>query len=189
MRPGRGKLCGEAIAARRRRIYQARVRLHLTLPLLLLSGCAASHVHAPSLARRAAETIDPRLPVPEPTLSATPDPALVAELSGLVAQAEAGDSQFGPAAVAAERAVEAAGPAQSESWITAQEALSAAVAARAPVTRAAAEIDSLAAQRLHRLGGLAAADLKAIDAAAARVRTIDDREAALIKSLQDRLTR
>jgi len=90
-------------------------------------------------------------------------------------------------AVAAEKAVAAAGGPQSEGWIVAQQALSAAIAARAPVTRAAADLDSSGAERIQKLGGIAAADLKAIDAASAKVRAIDEREAALIKGLQDRL--
>ena len=179
----------EAIAARRRRFYQARVRAPLLLAFAVLAGCAAPKVNAPSLAPRAAETIDPRLPVPEPVLSTTPNPALVEQLNGLVAQAETGDSQFQPAAAAAERAVASAGAAQSESWIAAQQALSAAVAARAPVTRVAADVDSLGAERIQRLGGIAKADLQAIDAAGGRIHAIDDREATLIKSLQDRLAR
>lgn len=144
-------------------------------------------MNAPSLAPRAAEAIDPRLPVADPVLPTRPNPALVGELNGLVAEAEAGDTQFQPAITAAEAAVASAGPAQSESWIAAQQALSAAVAARAPVTRAAADLDALGAQRIQQLGGIAKADLQAIDSASARVRVIDDREAAAIKSLQDRL--
>jgi hypothetical protein len=165
------------------------VRGSLLLAFVALAGCSAPRVNAPSLAPRPAETIDPRLPVPEPVLPTTPDAALVDHLNGLVAQAQAGDSQFQPVADAAEHAVAAAGPAQSESWIAAQQALSVAVAARAPVTRAAADVDSFGAQRIQQLGGIAAADLKALDAASAKVRAIDDREAALIKSLQDRLAR
>lgn len=125
--------------------------------------------------------------MPDPVLPNTPDRALVEQLNALVGQAEAGDSEFQPVASTAEKAVAAAGAPQSESWITAQQALSVAVAARAPVTRAAADLDSLGAQRIQKLGGIAAADLKAIDAASARIRAIDDREAETIKGLQDRL--
>jgi hypothetical protein len=144
-------------------------------------------VNAPSLYPRPAEAIDPRIPVPDPVLSTTPTPGLVEQLNALVGQAEAGDSDFQPLASAAEKAVAAAGAPQSESWIVAQQALSAAIAARAPVTRAAADLDSLGAQRIQKLGGIAAADLKAIDAASAKVRAIDEREAAMIKEMQSRL--
>jgi hypothetical protein len=144
-------------------------------------------VNAPSLYPRPAEAIDPRIPVPDPVLSTTPTPGLVEQLNALVGQAEAGDSDFQPTAAAAEKAVAAAGAPQSEGWITAQQALSAAIAARAPVTRAAADLDSVGAQRIQKLGGIAKADLEAIGAASAKVRVIDEREAALIKDLQDRL--
>jgi len=159
----------------------------LVLACAAVAGCAHSPVNAPSLYPRPAETIDPRIPVPEPVLSTTPTPGLVDQLNALVGQAEAGDSGFQPMAVAAEKAVAAAGGPQSEGWIVAQQALSAAIAARAPVTRAAADLDSSGAERIQKLGGIAAADLKAIDAASAKVRAIDEREAALIKGLQDRL--
>ena len=144
-------------------------------------------MNAPSLSPRAAEAIDPRIPVPDPVLSRTPSPGLVEQLNVLVGQAEAGDSEFQQTASTAEKAVGAAGAPQSEGWIAAQQALSVAVAARAPVTRAAADLDSLGAERIQKLGGIAAADLKAIDAASAKVRAIDEREAAIIKGLQDRL--
>ena len=177
----------EAIAVRRRRLYQARVHLRLLVPLLLLASCTAPRVNAPSLAPRAAEAIDPRLPVPESALRTTPNATLVDQLKILVAQAETGDAQFQPLADAAQRAAASAGPAESESWIAAQQALSALQASREPITRAAADIDALGAQRIQQLGGIAAADLKVINAALAKVRMIDEREAILIKTLQDRL--
>ena len=159
----------------------------LVLACAAIAGCARSPVNAPSLYPRPAEAIDPRIPVPDPVLSTNPTPGLVEQLNALVGQAEAGDSDFQPVASTAEKAVAAAGAPQSEGWIVAQQALSAAIAARAPVTRAAADLDSLGAQRIQKLGGIAAADLKVLDAASAKVRAIDEREAALIKGLQDRL--
>jgi hypothetical protein len=160
----------------------------IPLPMLvILAGCAAPEMNAPSLAPRAAEAIDPRVPVPEAPVPTQATPALVRQLEGLVAEAIAGDQAFRASADDAERLAEAAGPPQSESWIAAQQALSAAVAARAPVTRALGEIDALGAGRIQQLGGIGAADLAAINAAAARVAEIDARHAALIERLQARL--
>ena len=159
----------------------------LILLCISIAGCAHTPANAPSLSPRAAEAIDPRIPVPDPVLSTVPNAALVEQLNALVGQAETGDSEFQPVASAAEKAVASAGAPQSEGWIAAQQALSVAVAARAPVTRAAADVDSLGAQRIQKLEGIAAADLKAINSASAKVRAIDNREAALIKTLQDRL--
>jgi hypothetical protein len=161
------------------------------LPFLLtlgLTGCAAA-TNAPSLAPRPAEAIDPRVPVPEPAIPARPTADLVQQLDSLVAQAVAGDQAFAPLAERARQLAEAAGPKESESWIVAQQALSSAVAARTPVTSAVGDIDALGASRIQKLGGIGAADLKAIDEAASRVAEIDGREAALIQQLQARLGR
>ena len=156
-----------------------------TLPLIvLLAGCAAPDVEAPSLAPRTAESIDPRVPVPEPVLPTAADAQLVASLDALVAQARSGDAAFQAAAADARRLAAAAGPRESESWVVAQQALSVAVAARAPVARAMAEIDAMGAQSVVELGGIGAANLRAILAAAAEVSAIDQREAATVSELQ-----
>lgn len=159
-------------------------------PLLItlaLFGCAAPAVQTPSLGPRAAEAIDPRVPVPEPQLSTIIDPGLAGQLSALVAQAQAGDSQFRAATPSAQQAAASAGDRQSESWVVAQQALSRLVAARGSVTRALGDIDALGATRIQQSGGIAAADMRAIQAAAARVGEIDRRQAALIDQLQARL--
>jgi hypothetical protein len=155
---------------------------------VLLPGCATA-TNAPSLAPRAAESIDPRVPVPEPVISTAPTTGLVEKLDALVAQAVAGDRAFSPLIERARQLAEAAGAKESESWVVAQQALSAAVGARLPVTSAVGDIDALGAQRVQTLGGIGAADLKAIGEAAAKVAEIDEREAAAIDSVQKRLAR
>jgi hypothetical protein len=155
----------------------------------LLAACTAPQVNAPSLAHRAAESIDPRVPVPEPHISTVPNAALVSQLNALVAQAVTGDDNFRPLADTAERLVTAAGEKGSESWVVAEQALTVAVAARTPVASAVGDIDALGASRVQQLGGIAAADLKAINEAAARASEIDDREAATITRLQGLLNR
>lgn len=122
-------------------------------------------------------------------MSATPSAAVVQKLDLLVAQAIAGDEAFVPLAERARQLADVAGEKESESWVLAQQALSVAVAARNPVTTAAGDIDALGAQRIQQLGGLGAADLKAIDAAAARVGEIEKREAAAITAIQAKLAR
>ena len=162
------------------------------LPILLLtmlSACASPETNAPSLAPRAAEAIDPRVPVPDPVISMTPAAGLVDQLNKLVSQALAGDQAFQTLIARAEELASAAGPKESESWIAAQQALSAAVAARAAVTAAVGDIDALGAARVQKLGGIAAGDLMAIDTATARVGGIDSREAAAIDAIQARLAR
>jgi len=162
------------------------MRSLLLLPVAALGGCAASN-SAPSLAPRPAEAIDPRVPVTGPTVAGTPTPTVAERLRTLVAQAEAGDAAFKPVADDAERLASAAGPAQSESWILAQQALSAAVAAREPVTRAMGDIDALSAGRIEQFGGIGTADLAAIEAASSRIAEIDSRQAAAIERIQARL--
>ena len=160
------------------------------LPFLffpVLAGCAASVSNAPSLSPRPAEAIDPRVAVPEQVLSTTPNPDLVAQLDSLVAQALTGDRAFQPLADRASQLAQGAGAKGSESWISAQQALSAAVAARSPVARSVGDIDALAAARVQAVGGIAAADMKAIEAAAARVAAIDSSEAQRVGQIQARL--
>ena len=141
----------------------------------------------PSLAPRAAETIDPRVPVGDGAVQLPVDAALASRLADLVALARQGDSAFAAAAGEAERLAASAGAPQSESWVVAQQAVSAAVAARGPTTRALGDIDALAAAALVRRGGIAPADLAAIEGAAAQVGAIDRRQAGTIDALQRRL--
>ena len=127
--------------------------------------------------------------MPDPVITTTPAPELAQQVDRLVAQARAGDAAFQPLAEQAGALAEAAGPKESESWIVAQQALSAAVAARAPVAAAVGDIDALGAQRIKALGGIGAGDLAAIQSAAARVAEIDTREVATIDGIQAKLAR
>lgn len=140
-------------------------------PLLLASavlvGCKNVGGPYPSLQPRTAEDIDPRLPV-APLSQPTPLSAdLAAQLEELVRQARAGDAAFVPAIARAERLARAAGGRATESWIVAQQALSAAMAARAPTTRAMGDADELAARQVAQRGTISPADLVAIQRTAA----------------------
>ena len=161
----------------------------LSLVMIVSVAACTAPTNAPSLAPRPAEAIDPRVPVPEVIASSDVSPGLLAQLNSMVAQAISGDEDFRPLAEHARRLTAGAGAKESESWVLAQQALSAAVAARAPVAKAMADIDALGAQRIQGAGGIGRADLKAIDEAAARVGKIDSQEAALIAELQARLSR
>jgi hypothetical protein len=163
------------------------MRASALLVALALAGCAAPQREPPSLAPRAAEAIDPRVPVPESPVQSQASADLRQQLDALVAEAVAGDSAFRAVAANAEQAAASASAPESESWIVAQQALSSAVAARAPVARALGEVDALAATRIQRLGGISAADMAAIQAASARIAEIDARQSALIDRLQARL--
>ena len=114
-------------------------------------------------------------------------PTLAAQLGALVEQARGGQAAFEPAAATAERLAASAGAPQSESWISAQEALSAAIAARKPTALAQADIDALGARALQTQGGIAPNDLKAIQAAAAEVAAIARDQTDRIDAVRRRL--
>jgi hypothetical protein len=152
-----------------------------------IAGCAQVGGPYPSLLPRSAEAIDPRVPVERPINERPTSPAISARLVELIAEARAGDVAFAPLAGTAQRLAAAAGEASGESWIVAQQALSAAVAARAPTVRALGDVDALAAGRLADQGGLAPSDLAAIQGAANEIATIERRQAATIAGIQRRL--
>ena len=152
-----------------------------------LGACAPAGGPFPSLQPRAGESIDPRAPIAGAVNNRPVSPDLANRLAQLVAQAREGEAAFAPAAARAEQLAAAAGAPQSESWIAAQEALSAAVAARAPTAHALGDIDALGATTLQVHGGLAPADLAAIRSAGAQVFAIDQRQAERIKAIQGRL--
>ena len=162
-------------------------------PILIVLGLALSACSSagggpyPSLAPRAAEAIDPRVPVPEVVNDRPASAALTSRLAELVGQARQGDAEFAPAVNRAEQLASAAGATQSESWIAAQEALSAADAARAPTTRALGDIDGLGATSLQVQGGLAPNDLAAIRSAGAEVGQIAERQSRRLQAIHQRL--
>ena len=82
-----------------------------------------------------------------PTLGPV-DPALAARLAELVASGESGARTFDALVGQAETLTGAAGPARSESWIVAQQAVSGLEGARAASTRALGNIDGIAAARV-----------------------------------------
>ena len=157
------------------------------LPIMILSACSAPGGPYPSLQPRAAEAIDPRVPVIRPMNNRAATASLLARLSALVDQAQSGNSAFDAAASDAERLAASAGPRQSESWIAAQEALTAAIAARKPTASALGDIDQIGATSLQTQGGIAPNDLAAIRRAAAEVGSLDQRQAARIDAIQKRL--
>jgi len=155
--------------------------------LLAVTACTSAGGPYPSLQPRPAEAIDPRVQPIRPINDRPVTPALAAQLGALVAQARAGEATFGPAVVQAEQLAASAGAPQSEGWIAAQEALSAAIAARKPTALAQADIDALAASALQTKGGIAPNDLEAIQDAAAQVAAIARGQTDRIDAVKRRL--
>src|SRR6185312_3593513 len=104
---------------------------------------------SPSLQPRAAEAIDPRVPVTRPMNERPVSPALASRLAALVAQARSGEAAFDGPASEAERLAASAGAPQSDGWIEAQEALTAAIAARMQISTRSAEARSRPMQGSH----------------------------------------
>ena len=162
-----------------------RTILLLTLSLTT-TACAAPGIY-PSLAPRASEGVDPRVPLDATPSAGTLDPRTAAGLADAVAAARGAVSEFNQLARAAEALTTAAGPSQSESWIAAQQALSALGAQHGVTTNAAATIDAIAADGIGRTRWLTPATRAAIEAAAAEVGAINDRQSAIIDQIGARL--
>lgn len=150
----------------------------------LIAACSPPIGTTPSLAPRAAESIDPRVPIPNEIVIGPADPSLSAHLAALIDQAQAGDAAFRDFIEEAERLAAAAGQPQSESWVLAQQAVSAAQAARAPTTRAMGDIDALAANAIETAGGIPAFNLAAIERAAQTVSAIDRNQSERIDAIE-----
>jgi hypothetical protein len=159
----------------------------ILLITMALGACSAPGGPYPSSQPRMAERIDPRVPVERPMNDRPVNASLAAQLAELVSEARAGEAVFDPAAAEAERLAGSAGAPQSENWIVAQEALSAAVAARKPTATALGDIDALGATALQSQGGIAPSDLAAIQNAAAEASAIDQRQAGRIDEIQRQL--
>ena len=163
--------------------------LLLLLALPLAAACSVTTSPEPSLAPRAAEAIDPRIPIPDETPAGTVDPALASRLAVLVAEVRSALPAFEAQEADANRLAAAAGPAASESWIAAEQSLSRLVEQHGVTTRAAADIDALAAARLEGQRWIAPADREAIAGAASDVAAISARQAEAIDRLMDQLAR
>jgi hypothetical protein len=163
------------------------MRRLVILSVLALSACSVPGGPYPSLQPRAAEAIDPRVPVVRPMNDRPVAAGLTARLAALVDQARSGDSAFDSAASEAERLAANAGAPQSESWISAQEALTAAIGARDATAQALGDIDEIAATALQTQRGIAPNDLAAIQAAANDVSALNARQAERIDAIQKRL--
>lgn len=156
----------------------------------LAAACSTPQAGSqPSLAPRAAEAIDPRLPIPSEVQPTAVDPSLASQLAGLVGEAQSGVADFDAKQATAERLAAGAGPMASESWVAAEQALSLLVEQHGVTTRAAANIDELGSSRIQGQRWIRPADQQAIASAAAEVAAIGNRQAQAIDRLTTQLAR
>lgn len=165
------------------------------LPLVLASlaltaGCASNEGDFPSLAQRPAEreyAAEQNGPIPvRPPLPA--DPSVATRAEGFVAAARGAQGAFSSAYETAAAAVGKAGPPGSDSWVIAEQAVSRAVAAQAPLAKIGGELDDYAAARARETP-LAPADIERLHAATAEVERIAAEQAARIRRLEAALSR
>lgn len=154
--------------------------------LLLLPGCAPGG-EFPSLALRSAEG-NLSFEEPErPPVTVARDPEVMARIEALERQAAEGQRAFETMAPSVGAHVAAAGAAQSDSWIAAQEAVSRLEAARGPTTRALADLDRL---RLDRAAiPTNAADFAAIEDAMVRISRMAESQRSQVQQYVTRLAR
>lgn len=125
------------------------IRPLTALPVLLLAaGCGMPDAGAPSLLPRAVETRS-EAEVARPAPVATADPALDAEIAGLIARRDKASADFAAADRTARRALDAGARAAvgSDAWLNAQTALAALDDGRAELLRVLTELEQLAIAR------------------------------------------
>ena len=142
----------------------------------------------PSLAPRSAEGIDPRLPVEAAIDSRPADGAMLRRIAALIDEARDSAAAFAQAVPGARSAAAAAGPAQSESWIAAQLALSELERTRGPFTRAFAELDEMRSASA-RNAAASPADVAALEAAAAELHALAERQVEALDSIRSAIAR
>ncbi|HEV2567813.1 hypothetical protein [Sphingomonas sp.] len=157
----------------------------LALPLLLAAGCAQNAI-APSLARRPIESRDLNAPPAEAAAPAAADAALAREIATLVERAEAGQRAFAALLPRAQSAAANAGADGSESWVAAQQLLSALESSRAETGAALAGVDALLSARVQARSDAGLAELQA---AAQRIGALAEAQQDVIDSLRARISR
>lgn len=144
------------------------------LGLLLGPAACLDKGDYPSLRPRAFEGTSAGVPLPPPPPTAPPSAQTLARVAVLVGRAEAGNEKFSAELVRARPVIARAGAADSETWITAQEQLSALDASRAEALAASAELDALT------LSGVDAAGLRFAEADFAAIRAGTEQVSALL---------
>jgi hypothetical protein len=161
------------------------MRLILALAPLLLAACAGQS-SGPSLAKRPIESRSLEEPVREALAPAPADAALRALIDEQVDRARKSQSEFAALLPRVQDAASSAGAQGSESWIAAQQLLSALEGSRAGTTGALGRLDELIAERV--LAGQDAG-LAELQAAQREVAELADQQRGRFESLRERVNR
>jgi hypothetical protein len=161
--------------------------LFVSLLAIVLGGCAQTNADIPSLSRRPIEGIDKAEADAPPAPQAPASNAGAARLAAIDARIRAADSAFRMAAAAARTQIGAAGPAGSESWVAAQEALSTAAAAQADMTSAISDLDAFSRELVVSADPSAGADLVAASTLTARAVELQSDQAKISAELGGKL--
>ena len=152
-----------------------------------LGACSTPGGPYPSLAPRAGEAVDPRLPVERPINDRPVTPALAARLAELVNDAERGQAAFAPAC-------RQGGATRGQRRRAAKRWLGRGAGntvggdrGAGPTARALGDVDAIGGDLLEAQRGLAPNDLAAIERAQAEVGALDQRQSDRIKAVQNRL--
>ena len=158
------------------------VMRHLScLALLALTACMDKGEY-PSLRPRPFERLGGAgIPIPPPPAAPLARAEIVTAVGSFVAKAEAGQRAFAGKLASTQSVVAQAGAVDSDSWISAQEALSALDVSREPTVTAMANIDAL------NRGGTGRAGLTYGDNDFAAIRNAGERVNALLEAQQREL--
>lgn len=161
------------------------MRSILALAPLLLAACAGDST-GPSLAKRPIESRSLEEPVREPVVPAPADRALRVLVDEQLERARKSQRAFAELLPRAEAATGAAGAEGSESWIAAQQLLSALEGAREGTTGALGRLDALIAERV--LAG-EDAGLAELQAAQGEIAELSEQQRETFERLRERINR
>lgn len=153
-----------------------------------LAACSSAGTY-PSLAYRPVERVTPVAPDPSATVAPLPPPSadLTTRIAGILTTAEQADGAFTAKRPAAERAVSSAGSRGSDSWLTAQVAVSTLQASRDPAIAALAELDTMFAAARDAAPDQESPSAQSISAARDKVQTQVDAQNDVISRLEAKL--
>jgi hypothetical protein len=159
-------------------------RLFILAPLML-AACADAGA-GPSLAKRPIESLDLGEPVRQVAPPVPADATLRARIAGIMEAAQSGQRAFAALLPKADSAASAAGADGTESWVAAQQLLSALESERAPSTAALAELDALIATRLKDGNEAGLTELEAADS---KIAALVDAQQADLDRIRARIVR